>query len=138
MHLLEGMGIALELMAVPVALLVAIALMAVWANLSVGSILLGILLVATVIGVVIMLARLEWRFEEDDGVHEATGESRRAKPQASVAAASNEASVAATSNEVAESALLSEERVDESTPTSDPPAWVLGQEQPSETRHRPG
>ena len=67
------MGVALELVLVPVLILLGVIVAAVWTNLSVGSIILGALLAALVVGGVVALLRYEWRVEEDEGVHEETG-----------------------------------------------------------------
>ena len=48
--------------------------MSVWAEFSIGALILGALLVAVLLRLDVALLRLEWRIEEEEGVHEATGE----------------------------------------------------------------
>lgn len=71
----NGMGVALELVIIPVVFMVALVVMSVWANLSVGAVFLGGLVLALLLGGLVMLLRLEWQIEEEEGVHEETGES---------------------------------------------------------------
>ena len=69
------MGVALELVIIPVVLIVALVVTSVWVDRSVGAILLGILVLTLLLGSVVMLLRFAWAIEDEEGVHEETGES---------------------------------------------------------------
>lgn len=108
-------------MVIPVVLLVAIIIMAVWSNLSAGAIILGTLLVALLLGAVALLLRFEWGIEEEEGVHEETGEHPAPRRENQDAETTKGAVLDSTTERD-----IVEECGEESFPASDPPAWTLG------------
>jgi hypothetical protein len=69
----QCMGV-LVIVVIPVTILIAVIVMTVWGNLSVGTVVIGMCVIAGILGLVSLLLRFTWRAEEDEGVHEETGE----------------------------------------------------------------
>jgi uncharacterized protein (DUF58 family) len=125
------MGAALELLVIPVLVLVAIIIAAVWTNLSAGAIVLGALLLVLLLGAIITLLRLEWRVEEEEGVHEETGHTADVRKRHDAKRAKS-----ALQQDSTREADIVEECGEESFPASDPPAWTLGRTRGPTSSHR--